>query len=823
MRTEAYRSWARRGAGLLFVGAFLSRPALGDTPLFSAEYERLLSPSFTRGHVDGAEVPLLSVVLRTEELAERRGPIVPITDHFAVARGPRAEIDALGAALGRTNLRWAPPRRLLMDRVTESVRVAVARQNYGVDGAGAVVGVVDSGIDVSHPSVRNPDGSTRIRWLLAFGDEPRGVHAELEEEYGCTEFDDCAVYDRVDIDLALESGIIAGFPGDALGHGTHVTSIAAGSDGNSPGIAPGAELVLVRATGDAGTASDVALLIGTRFVFDRATELELPAVVNLSLGSGFGAHDGTSALEQALDELAAGEGRAIVLASGNDGSLYAEVAPDYPEPVGLHAEVRVPEDGEVSVPLLTLPVGARVASGTIFVWISTQPGDEIEVAFGNERGERTPFVSSGAEGGFSSGMLDDSAIDDYQGIISNGVDDTLEVGVGPTSVVVGIAGDWEDGSNFELVLRGHATARLWVLSSGDVGPETNGLGVVFPRARSVGTVSVPATANHVIAVGASVNRNDWTDYSGELVEMDLGAIGARASFSGAGPSQVGAMKPDLIAPGGQVIAAMSALADPRVYTGGTSQFSSYGRCPDADVECFVVDDDRGVAMGTSMAAPIVTGAVALALARDPSLELEDLRRLLRASSREPQGAESDAGRSGAGVLDVEQLLVTQDVAASGALGEPAAERSRLVFGAPFAHPVVAMDLEGVALVRDASGVAVLVDERRLELEVDGPGSGRITHVSAGLVEFSLSANEGSAEQTLTVTLTFDDEPLVSGELPIFADAGNARGGIELTGGTCAQVGPRSQRGAYGPLGLAVLLLVLGGLRRTASGARRSSP
>ena len=49
--------------------------------------------------------------------------------------------------------------------------------------------------------------------------------------------------------------------------------------------------------------SDADIVRAAQFLFARAEELGSPAVLNLSLGSNFGAHDGSSALERALSEL----------------------------------------------------------------------------------------------------------------------------------------------------------------------------------------------------------------------------------------------------------------------------------------------------------------------------------------------------------------------------------------------------------------------------------------------------------------------------------------------------------------------------------------
>jgi len=95
-----------------------------------------------------------------------------------------------------------------------------------------------------------------------------------------------------------------------------------------------------------GAIQDADIIQATRFVFEQAELLHLPAVVNLSLGSDFGTHDGSSALEQGLASFVGPEfpGRAIVVAAGNSGGLFAGIGTGEPEPFGIHTEVHIPLD-----------------------------------------------------------------------------------------------------------------------------------------------------------------------------------------------------------------------------------------------------------------------------------------------------------------------------------------------------------------------------------------------------------------------------------------------------------------------------------------------
>jgi len=750
-----------------------------------------------------ARVELLA---RLSAADARASGLVPLTNHWAVFRGQASDLDRVFSLHPTADWSFAPAKHTAMDLAGPTIVLPAASADFGVDGSGVVVGVVDTGLDFRHPSFQNADGTTRVAWLLSFGQSARGVHAAMEDDMGCTAYDDCAVFSAEDINDLLAMGMLGDLPVDSIGHGSHVTSIAAGRDAAFPGVAPGAELVIVQAAADGGSASDAGILSGVRFIFDRAAEMQMPAVVNLSLGSSFGAHDGTSSLERVIDELSTGPGRAVVVASGNDAGLFDAADPRYPDPLGIHAEATVPLGSEVRIPIHIARGAEGPLNGYIFVWISSTPGDELTLALDNGRGVETlPVVPGDTWYSAAAGLGDP---DDYQVVILNGADDETGTDVKPGSLVFGISGTVQADREFELVLGGHGTANLWVEAGGDLASL-----VLLPRARAGGTVSIPATAGGVISAGASVNRESWLDYAGDTVEFQLGAPGSRAYFSGSGPSQAGSIEPDVLAPGGYVVAAMAEAADPRGDPMSVSQFASTGTCPDPMIECFVVDDQHGVSLGTSMAAPMVAGAVALLLQRDPGLLASEVRDLLRAGAAAPRPGGALVGE-GSGVLDIRASLVAQDIAEGVGSRLPHADFTRIVPADVFLQPSGA-PLEVVVLLRDADGEpAGGFDEARLGVSLDGPGRIDSVDVSSGLLRFWLFAEVGSGEREVTVHVSFDGAPLAAETIPIAVDSSVYREGFSLAGGTC-QVGRRAPSGSPWLLGL--------GLSAVAAVARRRRP
>lgn len=462
-------------------------------------------------------------------------------------------------------------------------------EHNGLDGTGVLLAVVDSGIDWSHPDFCHKDGTTRLE---------RFLHAHRPDNAEVSTYD---VFDATAINAALNGGpvIPAGDPG---GHGTHCASIAAGNgfaltDGRFRGVAPGAALMGVRSE----PFLDEHLIEGIRQAFDVAGDR--PAVVSMSLGGHWGAHDGTSALENEIAQ-ASGPGRIIVVAAGNEGED------------GLHAQGQLVPGQDLVIPIRIVDKGVLLCD----VWIPR--GDEVDVFLETPGGDQ--FVPDGTEtdtpdGPFLADFVENPLNRDQNlnVFLAGKVNDVWSIRIRPITVV-------------------HGEVHAWATA-------TQGGRLIFPGAPLDGyTLGIPATEERAISVGSLISRKTFEGPQGDSTLSGL-TVDALSRFSSHGPTRVGVQKPDVVAPGQVVTAALSANSefahDPRL----ASRLHSSGK--------YVT------IQGTSMATPFVAGLVALLLQREPRLTPEDVQQRLRISARRDAGTGPVWNpRYGWGKLDAAALL-----------------------------------------------------------------------------------------------------------------------------------------------------------------------
>jgi len=529
--------------------------------------------------------------------------------------------------------------------VAEAASPATSRRpSIPEDGAGVVVGICDWGFDFTHANFRNADGSTRLLALWDQGGE--GPSNTPHFNYG-------QLHTREDINAALREPD----PFAALGydpsfsdpqgtgcHGTHVADIIAGNrrePGSEVGLASGADLLFVH-LGPERLGNLANFGDSVRLLegvdFLRRHAEGRPCVMHLSAGKTGGAHRGETPFEQGIDAMLSATPNISLTQSCGN---YADAA--------MHLHARVGPDQSYVVVWL---VSRRDRTpNELEIWYAGQDVFDVTLIapngaeFSVPLGERAKIQHAGARWG---------TLYHRRGEPNSGLNhiDIFHSTSAP-------AGRWRVAIRGREVVDGRFHA--WIERDAS-GPHQSRF--LRTQATSVYTTNTICNSFRAIAVGA---------YDGTRPDRPP------TRFSSRGPTADGRQKPELVAPGYRIRAARST---PRGGWSGEPRLT--------------------VKSGTSMAAPWVSGTVALMFqAAGRPLTINEVRSLLIGTADpHPGPAGRSSTRLGYGYLNsVAAVDAARRVVADATRTPPAI--------APLAPPVTPVRAE-------VSGERMVDDDDRVE-------------------------------------------------------------------------------------------------------------
>ena len=576
---------------------------------------------------EGAVVDLLvklddpASVSRLEALGAR--PHVRVGDIVGI-RIPPDGLQRLAEAPFVRFIEISKPGYPTTDASRASIRADLVHEGFGLpqsyQGEGTVVGIIDTGIDFTHPDFSDDNGS-RIQYVWDMSgtsatDRPTDIDPSFTwgREYTKAQIDD----DPGQVQLRDPDG--------AIGHGTHVAGIAAGGGRANPiyqGMAPKADLVFVKGTRDPTSAQgprESDLLAAFVYVFERAAQLGKPAVANLSLSIRTGPRDGTSLLEQAFSDLT-GPGRLIVTSVGNNGfdPVHAGglVLPDT-----INATLLQTNNPDNALVDLWYKPGAVTAVQLVAYALNSPDvlAASEWVAVGSQQGVDVPIVFRGASGQpLGLALIDARTTQDAR----NGDGNVFIFISSNNSPLIDIS-----QVRWGILVSGGATEErvdLWTFG-GVFEDEVVGLSEMHEIPGDTDyTITSPATATKTIAVGSFVSKTVWTDIDGTTHQWQdpipgnpIPPLGQRSAFSGNGPTRDGRNAPDVLAPGQLIVSALSSHVTEGV---GVDR----DRIVEGGMYRFII--------GTSQSAPHVTGVLALMLQADPTLDYDQAVQILRETAR----------------------------------------------------------------------------------------------------------------------------------------------------------------------------------------------
>lgn len=536
--------------------------------------------------------------------ASRLGVVVrAVVGDVASVEVPEKALTALSSLQGVISIKPTRAYHLDNDVSTLEIGADAAAATYGGTGRGVIVAVIDTGLDFHHMDFRKADGTSRV---LAAWDQTDLSGGGTGCPAGIT-FGRC--WTKADFDAALAGGPAVPFV-DGHGHGTHVTGTAAGNgratsngvpSGTYAGVATEADLVIVKVfTATALFVGD--LTAAYSWVRDRAFAAGEPFVINMSLGSDFGPHDGTDPDEISLDAILAPgmAGRAAAIAAGNSRGR------------GIHTEgTAAVGSGSLSafqIPSYTPSSGANNDVITFDLWY--EGSDNLTVSVIDPFG----LVLATATKGSSSGLLCTSSggvvVNATNAMDPDNLDSEVVITISDSSSCA-IPTPPPSGRSMSLLVSGvvlPAGGHYHIWTDGGLGP---GSLVSFSPAVESTLVGIPGTSLRATTAGSYVTRNCWPNADPNTGQTCFSSqIGPISNFSSNGPTRDGRLKPEVAAPGDRVLSSLSTnIAPPPL-----SQVASDGL--------------HWSLRGTSMASPHVAGALAVVLQLNPTLDAVEARQML---------------------------------------------------------------------------------------------------------------------------------------------------------------------------------------------------
>ncbi|MBR0116550.1 MAG: S8 family serine peptidase [Prevotella sp.] len=507
-------------------------------------------------------------------------------------------------------------------------------------GKGVTLCIFDTGIDFQHPAFKDAEGNSRIKCVFMIGDEGGKPFTVEDPEAGTIVFPG-SVYDTPELIATLTTDTESEY------HGTHTTSIAAGSV--SPmgfgGMAPEADIVYIGLSEDLDEEqlmegledeNDIIELV-LAFATAYAEQSGQPMVFSGSLNSQSGPHNGTGTVPEAID--AASATIIPVMSAGNEGGY----------PIHLYRKFNLISSSFKTLLALMEEEGAYTISDQSVGY--TRTGDRVSVKVGlctvNAFGKATEVWSSEeltATFGCEPQIIlidseDDTTLSKYfDGTVSIAVLDNED---GTLSFVTNVEGTLNGLNLFQLTVSGSNGTEI------DMWDDFGGFNIFELPGFVIGDSEMSGgdwtCTPNVISVGAYCTNTDYRSYDGSPLndEGEEGyTLGDYAWFSSYGKMPNGIIQPTVSAPGVNIVSAWNHYSvDESATVLDGMQWQGY---------------PYGAESGTSMACPVVSGIVACWLQANPSLTLDDVKEVLSETAVNDNFTTHDPIRWGYGKINAAQ-------------------------------------------------------------------------------------------------------------------------------------------------------------------------
>lgn len=502
-----------------------------------------------------------------------------------------------------------------------------SQHKFGED---VLIGIIDvEGFDFSHPDFLDANRKTRFIAIWDQGGDARPSPGGAQFGYG-------AEFKKEHLDAAIKAAPGLGVPAHEIekqsqmaegSHGTHVASTAAGNRGvcRKSRIA-GVLISLPEADEDRRKTfyDSTRIADAIDYLVALAEKMKKRLSINISLGTNGHAHDGSGAIGRWIDAILSTPGRAVTVAAGNAGQERGETPDDIGWVMGrIHTSGKIPA-ASLTADIEWVVVGngvVDISENELELWFS--PQDRFAASLRTPSGkwigpvEPREFIENRRldDGSFLSiynELYHPANGANYMGIyLSPNLRSNPVVGVSAGTWVVRLHGrEIRDGRYDGWIERDDPRP------IGNLGPKKVWAFPSFLTERSMvdnSTVGSLGCGHNVLTVA----------------NLDVKANRINISSS-QGPTRDGRFKPDVAAPGTDIVAAKAFSSDGKQWIGMT---------------------------GTSMASPYVAGVAGLMLAVEPKLTAAQIEGIIRSTAKPlPGGSFTWVNDAAFGVINPEACL-----------------------------------------------------------------------------------------------------------------------------------------------------------------------
>lgn len=624
----------------------------------------------------------LSDAASAEALRNEGAEVVSQRGQFAVVSMALNDVERIASL----------PAVRVMDFGTEyHTHMLNARKSTGIDrihqgdglpqaytGKGVVAGIVDTGIDPNHINFKDAEGNNRVKMFANISLSKMG---------------------EVKVDT-LSGSRLASFSTDteSLNHGTHTMGIMAGSyrgdlsygvadfDAHQVGITTGTNPYYgVAIDSDIAAAGTSYLLpqtmaLGIDAILGYAwgngdTKPDRRSVINLSIGTNMGPHDGTDLLNQYIGQIQEMDNPIIVLSAGNEGDLNVHCGktftegdtrlvsllkglnddPGYPNYCAGGAQVWSDTDKPLEVAVVMINASRNKVSKRIKLTPEMVENGQYWVTSSQYQEDESDIIDLELGKYFHGAVGLNGQVDPESGRYCMSVDFTLwdNLPINATEqYVIGIEVTGEAGQRADMYCNSASAFAQFTNYSKFLGGPLEGC----QNGTADGSISSLACGDNTIVVGAYNTKDHYvsTNGEGEIYGQEGLVINDVSYFTSYGTLADGTSRPHVCAPGALIVSSNSRFYKTYPYEVAAT---TDGLRPYTWVSM----------QGTSQAAPHVAGALCLWLEADPTLTTAEAKDIIeRTAVRDDLVLQGNRTQWGAGRFDAyeglkEVLRQTTDV------------------------------------------------------------------------------------------------------------------------------------------------------------------